>query len=50
MGEATLLSGGERPVVRLERHLARPRNVIWLAVTDVEAMRGWFPTRIELDE
>jgi uncharacterized protein YndB with AHSA1/START domain len=24
--------------------------VIWLAVTDVEAMRGWFPTRIELDE
>ena len=32
------------------RHLARPVEDVWHAVTDPEAMRSWFPTRIVVDE
>ncbi len=50
MSEATLLRAGARPVVRLERHLPRPVDVVWEAVTDPTEMRAWFPTRIEIAE
>jgi uncharacterized protein YndB with AHSA1/START domain len=50
MTEATLLRGGSRPVLRFERHLARPVEAVWVAVTDPDEMRAWFPTRIEIDE
>jgi uncharacterized protein YndB with AHSA1/START domain len=49
MTEATLLRAGSRPVLRFERHLARPLDAVWRAVTDPEEMRAWFPTRIEVD-
>lgn len=50
MSEATLLRTGARPVVRLERHLPRPVEVVWAAVTDPAEMRAWFPTRVEIAE
>lgn len=50
MREATLLREGARPVLRFERHLARPVDDVWRAVTDPAEMRAWFPTRIEIAE
>jgi uncharacterized protein YndB with AHSA1/START domain len=50
MSEATLASTGPRPVLRFERHLSSPIDVVWRAVTDPDAMRSWFPTRIEIEE
>ena len=50
MTEATLLRAGARPVLRFERHLAKPVEVVWRAVTDPVEMRAWFPTRIVIDE
>lgn len=47
--EATLLRAGRRPVLRFERRLAKPVDVVWRAVTDPVEMRSWFPTRIEID-
>jgi uncharacterized protein YndB with AHSA1/START domain len=49
MREATLLSTGDRPVLRFERFLPRPIDDVWRAVTDPTQMRVWFPTRIEID-
>ena len=50
MKEATLLKSGARPVLRFERHLNRPIDEAWRAVTDPVEMRSWFPTRIEMGE
>jgi uncharacterized protein YndB with AHSA1/START domain len=50
MTDAILQRAGERPVLRFERHLRRPVDDVWHAVTDPEAMRSWFPTRIVIDE
>jgi uncharacterized protein YndB with AHSA1/START domain len=50
MSDATLLSAGRRPVIRLERHLAQSIETLWTALTDTDEMRSWFPTRIEIDE
>jgi uncharacterized protein YndB with AHSA1/START domain len=49
MTEATLLRAGSRPVLRFERHLPRPPDAVWRAVTDPAEMKAWFPTRIEID-
>jgi uncharacterized protein YndB with AHSA1/START domain len=50
MNEATLLRTGGRPILRFERHLARPVEDVWRAVTEPEGLAAWFPTRIEIDE
>ncbi len=50
MSEATLLRAGARPVLRFERHLPRPIDTVWRAVTDPIEMRSWFPTRIDIEE
>ena len=50
MSEATLLKTGARPVLRFERHLPKPADTVWRAVTDPVEMRTWFPTRIEIDD
>jgi uncharacterized protein YndB with AHSA1/START domain len=50
MTEATLLRAGERPILRFERHLRKPVDAVWRAVTDPAEMRAWFPTRIEIGE
>ena len=49
MSEATLISTGDKPVLRFERFLPRPVEDVWHAVTDPDQMRAWFPTRIEID-
>ena len=49
MSEATLLRR-HRPILRFERHLPQPVEIVWHAVTDLDEMRSWFPTRIEIDE
>lgn len=49
MSEATLISTGDKPVLRFERFLPRPIEEVWRAVTDPEEMRAWFPTRIEIE-
>jgi uncharacterized protein YndB with AHSA1/START domain len=43
MNNATLLSDGARPSVRLERHLPDPPSVVWRAITDREQLSSWFP-------
>jgi uncharacterized protein YndB with AHSA1/START domain len=43
MNDGTLLTDGIRPAVRLERHLPDPPSVVWLALTDREQLRSWFP-------
>ena len=50
MTEATLLRTGARPILRFERHLPRPVDAVWRAVTDPAEMRAWFPTRIVIAE
>ena len=50
MTKATLQRAGSRPVLRFERHLQRPVEAVWSAVTDPDQMTSWFPTRIQIDE
>jgi uncharacterized protein YndB with AHSA1/START domain len=50
MNEATLLRTGDRPILRFERHLPRPIEEVWRAVTEPEQLSAWFPSRIEIDE
>jgi uncharacterized protein YndB with AHSA1/START domain len=49
MTEATLISSGDKPILRFERFLPRPVEEVWRAVTDPTELRSWFPTRIEID-
>ena len=44
------MRAGTRPVLRFERHLPKPIDEVWRAVTDPDEMRAWFPTRIEIAE
>ena len=50
MTEASLLRAGARQVLRFERHLPRPIEDVWRAVTDPGEMLAWFPARIEIDQ
>jgi uncharacterized protein YndB with AHSA1/START domain len=50
MREAVLLNADSRPVLRFERHLSRPVDTVWRAVTDPVEMRTWFPTRVEIEQ
>ncbi len=43
MSDTTLLTDGARPAVRLERYLPDPPEVVWLALTEREQLRSWFP-------
>ena len=43
MTDATVVTGGDRPAVRLERRLADPPPVVWQALTDRAQLRTWFP-------
>lgn len=49
MTEATLITTDEKPLLRFQRFLPRPIEEVWRAVTEPDQMRGWFPTRIEID-
>ena len=43
MTGTTLDPSGDKPAVRLERHLPDPPEVVWRAITDREELKGWFP-------
>lgn len=49
MTDATLLTHGARPAVRLERTLKDPPEVVWQALTDREQLRAWFPCDVVVD-
>ena len=46
MTDATLLTDGARPAVRLERYLPDPPAVVWQALTEREQLRSWFPSDV----
>jgi uncharacterized protein YndB with AHSA1/START domain len=48
MNSGMLLTDGVRPAVRLERHLPDPPSIVWLAITDREQLRSWFPCDVEV--
>jgi uncharacterized protein YndB with AHSA1/START domain len=48
MRETTLVTGGDRPAVRLERRLSDPPAVVWQAITDPEQLRSWFPCEVSV--
>ncbi|MBO0801712.1 MAG: SRPBCC domain-containing protein [Nocardiopsaceae bacterium] len=39
----TLDASGDKPAVRLERHLPDPPEVVWRAITDRAELKSWFP-------
>jgi uncharacterized protein YndB with AHSA1/START domain len=43
MTNATLLTDGSRPAIRLERQLPDPPEIVWRAVTERDQLRSWFP-------
>ncbi|MGC5398806.1 SRPBCC domain-containing protein [Streptomyces sp. DT20] len=47
--DATVSTGGERPVLRFERVLAKPPEAVWRAITDREELRAWFPCEVVTD-
>jgi uncharacterized protein YndB with AHSA1/START domain len=49
MTDATLITDRTRPVVRLERRLTDPPEVVWQALTDREQLRSWFPSDVIVD-
>jgi uncharacterized protein YndB with AHSA1/START domain len=49
MTEATLLTTGARPAVRLERFLPDPPSVVWRALTDRDELRSWFPCEVVVE-
>ena len=48
MTEVRLLTDGERPAIRLERHLPDPPDVVWRALTEPDQLRAWFPSDVIL--
>jgi uncharacterized protein YndB with AHSA1/START domain len=49
MTNATLITDGARPAVRLERHLPDPPAVVWRALTERQQLRSWFPSDVLVD-
>jgi len=47
--DATLLRDGDRYVLRFERHLRRPVERVWRAVTEPSELAHWFPGAVEID-
>jgi uncharacterized protein YndB with AHSA1/START domain len=43
MTNATVVTKGDRPTVRLERELVDPPSVVWGAITEREQLAKWFP-------
>src|ERR1700726_1349039 len=50
MTQASLETNGTRPVIRFERPLPHPPEVVWRSLIDRDELNGWFPTDIITDE
>ncbi len=46
MNDATLLTDGTRPAIKLERLLPDPPATVWRALTDRDQLRSWFPSDV----
>ena len=46
--EATLTRTGDRPILRFERRLAKPVDVVWRAVTEPDRVRLWFADTVDV--
>jgi uncharacterized protein YndB with AHSA1/START domain len=46
MPDATVVTNGSKPRLRLERRLSAPPSEVWLALTDRDRLRSWFPCDI----
>ena len=46
MNDATLLTGGARPAIRLERLLPDSPATVWRALTERDQLRSWFPSGV----
>jgi uncharacterized protein YndB with AHSA1/START domain len=46
MSDATLVTDGGQPAVRLERYLPDPPAIVWKALTEREQLRPWFPSDV----
>ncbi len=44
--DATLITDGARPAVRLERRLPDPPATVWQALTERGQLRSWFPSDV----
>jgi len=40
----------DRPALSFERRLSHPVDVVWRAITDVDELQHWFPSRVEVEE
>lgn len=49
MMDATLITDGARPAVRLERQLPDPPATVWAALTERDQLRSWFPCDVIVD-
>lgn len=45
MSSETLTTADGRPVLRIERRLAHPRDKVWRAITEPEQLSRWYPFR-----
>jgi uncharacterized protein YndB with AHSA1/START domain len=43
---AQIQSGGDRPALRFERHLAHPPEKVWRALTESDHLQHWMPCDI----
>jgi uncharacterized protein YndB with AHSA1/START domain len=46
---ASLLTTGDRPAVRRERHLPDPPAAVWRAITEPDQLQAWFPCDVAVD-
>ncbi len=49
MTDATLITDGPRPAVRLERHLPDPPAAVWRALTERDQLQAWFPSDVTVE-
>ncbi len=49
MTDATLITDGPRPAVRLERHLPDAPAAVWRALTERDQLRAWFPSDVTVE-
>ncbi len=46
MNDATLITDGAGPAIRLERLLPDPPATVWRALTERDQLRSWFPSDV----